>query len=162
MTMAVAAVTIAQRYGLPQFVEDEDFDSSVRDMEFWELVTDLPKKKQGHVVYLSLSTKVRQACAALTKEERNEDDGLSKITEKLKELYGVTEDQAMFNAYEKFEIFQRASDINISEYINKFEQLYQKLISFKITLTSAVLAYQLLKDANLPKTTRDVTRATVQ
>ena len=65
------------------------------EMEFWELVTDLPKKKQGPVVYLSLSTKVRQACAALTKEELNE-DRLSKITKKLKELYGVTEDQAMF------------------------------------------------------------------
>ena len=67
----------------------------------------------------------------------------------------------MFNAYEKFETFQRASDMNISEYINKFEQLNQKLISFKITLPSAVLAYQLLKNANLPKTTRDLTRATV-
>ena len=47
--------------------------------------------------------------------------------------------------------------MNISEYINKFEQLNQKLISFKITLPSAVLAYQLLKNANLPKTTRDLT-----
>ena len=103
--MAAATVTIAQKYGLPQFVEDGDFDSWVRDMEFWELVTDLPKKKQGPVVYLSLSTKVRQACAALTKEELNEDDGLSKITKKLKELYGVTEDQAMLMPMKHLRLF---------------------------------------------------------
>ena len=159
--MAAAKVTIAQKYGLPQFSEDGDFDSWKRDMEFWELVTDLPKKKQGPVVYLSLSEKVRQACSSLTKEELNEDDGLNKITNKLKELYSVTEDQAMFNAYENFETFQRPNDMNICEYINKFEQLNQKLVNFKITLPSAVLAYQLLKNANLPPATRDLIRATV-
>jgi len=57
--MAAATVTIAQKYGLPQFTEEGDFDSWVRDMDFWELVTDLPKEKRGPVVYLSLSTKIR-------------------------------------------------------------------------------------------------------
>jgi len=159
--MAAATVTIAQKYGLPQFTEEGDFDSWVRDMEFWELVTDLPKKKRGPVVYLSWSTKIRQACSALTKEELNTDDGLQKIIQKLKELYSVTEDQAMFNAYEKFETFQRPKDMIISDYINMFEQLNQKLICFQITLPPAVLAYQLLKNADLPKATRDLIRATV-
>lgn len=161
LEMAAPTITIAQKYGLPQFKEDGDFDSWARDIEFWELVTDLPKKKRGPVVYLSLSTKIRQACSALTKDELNTDDGLQIITQKLKELYSVTEDQAMFNSYEKFETFQRPKDMTISDYINKFEQLHQKLVSFKIELPSAVLAYQLLKNANLPKSTRDLIRATV-
>ena len=44
---------------------------------------------------------------------------------------------------------------------NQFEQLNQKLKNFKIELPSAVLAYQLLKNANMPKATHDLTRATV-
>ena len=49
--------------------------------------------------------------------------------------------------------------MTISDFINEFEHLNQKLKSFKIELPSAVLAYQLLKSANLPKSTRDLARA---
>ena len=161
MASGNGTVTIAQKYGLPQFNEDGDFDSWVRDMELWGLVTDLDAKKRGPVVFLSLSLKVRQACSSLSKEELNADDGLQKLIEKLKELYGLTEDQSMFNAYEKFETFQRPKTMSISDYVNKFEELNQKLRAFKIELPTAVLAYQLLKNANLPKATRDLTRATV-
>ena len=41
----------------------------------------------------------------------------------------------------------------ISDYINNFEQIYQKLKKHKIELPSAVLVYKLLKNANLPKST---------
>lgn len=159
--MATGTITKVQKYGLPQFSEDGDFDAWVHDLELWEVVTELPKKKQGPVVYLSLNSKVRQACSALTKEELNEEDGLNKLVNKLKELYGITEDQAMFNAYEKFETFHRSKTMSIGDYVNEFEQLNQKLKSFKIELPTAVLAYQLLKNADLLKATRELTRATV-
>ena len=61
MASGNSTVTIAQKYGLPQFTEDGDFDSWVRDMELWGLVTDLDAKKRGPVVFLSLSLKARQA-----------------------------------------------------------------------------------------------------
>ena len=57
----------------------------------------------------------------------------------------------MSNAYEKFETFQRPKAMLISDHINNFEQLYQKLKKDKIELPSAVLAYQLLKNPNLSK-----------
>uniref|UniRef100_A0A7M5XEQ1 Integrase catalytic domain-containing protein n=1 Tax=Clytia hemisphaerica TaxID=252671 RepID=A0A7M5XEQ1_9CNID len=50
---------------------------------------------------------------------------------------------------------------NIAEYINQFEQLNHKLKTYKIELPSPVLAYQLLKNANLPKSKRDLARATI-
>ena len=157
--MAVT-VTIGQKYGLPQFSEDSDFDHWTHEVEMWQLITDLPKEKHGLVLYLSLNQKVRQACASLTKDELNKPDGLDKLIEKLRELYAVSEDQAMFNAYEKFETFRRPETMNITDYINEFEQLNQKLISYKIELPPAILAYQLLKNANLPKEKRDLARAT--
>ena len=55
----------------------------------WQLVTDLAKAKQGPVLYLSLPPKVRQACATLTKEELNVDDGLNRLITKLREFYAV-------------------------------------------------------------------------
>ena len=41
----------------------------------------------------------------------------------------------------------------ISDCINNFRQIYQKLNKHKIELPSAVLVYELLKNANLPKPT---------
>ena len=113
------------------------------------------------MLFLSLNGKVRQAYASLSKEELNKEDGLDKLVKKLRELYCASQDQAMYSAYEKFETFQRPETMTITEYINEFEHLNQKLVTYKITLPSAVLAYQLLKNENLPKDKRDLARATV-
>ena len=51
--------------------------------------------------------------------------------------------------------------MSISDYINNFQQIYQKLKKHKIELPSAVLEYELLKNDNLSKPTWDLTRATV-
>lgn len=60
--------------------------------------------------------KACQTCAAFTKEGLNEDDGLGKLTTKLKEDL-FTEDQAMFNAYEKFETFHRQNEMRLNQHI---------------------------------------------
>ena len=51
------------------------------------------------------------------------------------------------------ETFQKPKAMLLSDYVNNFEQFYQKLKKFKIEPPSAVLAYQLLKNANLSKPT---------
>ena len=159
--MATASVTIGQKYGLPPFSEDADFEHWLYELKLWRNVTDLSKEKQGPVLFLSLNGKVRQACASLSKKELNKEDGLDKLVKKLRELYCVSQDQAMYSAYEKFETFQRPETMTITEYINEFEHLNQKLVTYKITLPLAVLAHQLLKNANLPKDKHDLARATV-
>ena len=64
----------------------------------------------------------------------------------MRELYAVLKDQAMFTAYEQFETFQIDSGMNITEYINQFEQLNHKLKTYKI---------------DLPKSKRDLVRVTI-
>ena len=152
--------SIAYKYGLPQ-LDDSEFEHWKHEIELWQLVTDLPKGKQGPVIYLSLSGKARLACACLTKEQLNADDGVEILTTKLSELYAKDKDQATYEAYEKFETFRRDSNMNIRDYINEFEHLNDRLKQFKIDLPDAVLAYQLLKNANLPADKRDLARATI-
>ena len=54
------------------------------ELDMCKLVTDLPKAKQGSVIFFSLNPKMRQACAGLSKEEINRDDGVDKLVMKLK------------------------------------------------------------------------------
>ena len=118
--------SIAHKYGLPQ-LDDDDFEHWKHELEMWQLVTDLPNTKQGPVIYLSLSGKARQACASLTKDALNAQDGVKTLLDKLTELYAKDKDQAMYQAYERFETFRRNSNVTIRDYINEFERLNDKL-----------------------------------
>ena len=66
-----------------------------------------------------------------------------------------------FEAYDTFERYQRPVDIGITEYINTFERLYQKAKNFKLELPDGVLAYRLLRSANLSDTHVQLARATL-
>ena len=133
-------MSLAQKYGLPPFVKDQDFESWVHEVEMWAFVTEVKKEKQACTVYLTLPKEVRLACKSLTQQELSEDGGMKKLTDKLRELYAVEKDQAMFNAYEKFETFRRG-DTSMKDYINEFERLHQDLESYNIVIPSPVLAY---------------------
>ena len=57
--------------------EKEEIDLWLHDLQVWQCVTDLEKKQQGPVIYLSLPDKVRRACgdiseANLNKNKRND------------------------------------------------------------------------------------------
>ena len=58
------------------------------------------------MLFLSLNGKVRHACMSLSKEELNKKDGLDNLVKKYRELDCISQDQAMYSAYEKFETFQ--------------------------------------------------------
>ena len=85
MAVAVSALTVAAKYGVPQFSENGDFDQWENEMEMWKMITELPPIKQGPVTYLSLSNKVKTQCG-LKKEDLAQDDGLEKLIMKLRAI----------------------------------------------------------------------------
>ena len=54
-------------------------------------------------------------------------------------------------ALENFETFKRPENMKRTDYLNKFEQLYNKTKSYGTQMLENILAYQLLKSANLPE-----------
>ena len=52
-------------------------------------------------------------------------------------------------ACEKFESFQRPTEINVIDYINKFERLWYEIQRYEMTLPTVVLAHNVLKSANI-------------
>ena len=59
------------------------------------------------------------------------------------------ESSQTYEAYETFEKFVQPSGMSISDYVIKFELLYFKAKSFHMEILDGVLAYSLLKSANL-------------
>ena len=53
--------------------------------------------------------------------------------------------------FEEFEDFQRKPDMSITEYIASFDSRYRKIEKLKMVLPSEILAFKLLKKANISK-----------
>ena len=84
------------------------------------------------------------------------------ITDKLKLLFAKVTNQAAFIAYQNFETFQRPETMSIIGYINKFELLNAKITKYGMTLPTGVLAYQLLKNANISLEKQQLIHATIE
>ena len=113
------------------------------------------------MIYLSLEGQARRLCSTIKIEELNAEDGVNKVISKLKEFYEKDAEQLAFDAYEKFEMFQRPVDMMIADYCNEFDIRYNVIKEKKMELPQGVLAYRLLKSANLSKEKQALVRATV-
>ena len=67
----------------------------------------------------------------------------------------------IFTAYEDFETFQRPLEMTIVEYINEFERLYNTIKVHKMELPTGVLAYRMLKSANISEEKQQLVRVTL-
>ena len=77
--------------------------------------------------------------------------GLSNIINTLQTKYGEREDIKMFKFYEEFESLVKNKNETMKDFIIKFETLYKKLERSGMKLPDLMLAYRLMKSANLGK-----------
>ena len=87
----------------PSMREESSYEEWKKEIEIWKLFTDLPKKKHGPALLLSLSGKARDAALELNAVDIAAEDGIDKVIEKLDTLFLVDKDQLAFEAYEQFE-----------------------------------------------------------
>ena len=129
--------------------------------KIWQCVTDLEVKKQGLAIYLALEGPARQACSNIDVKELHSENGIKIIIEKLKSLCAKDVSQSSsFHGipYENFENFTRPEGMSVLNYINKFDQLYEVIKKYKM---DGVLAYRLLKCANISKEKQQLARASL-
>ncbi len=145
----------------PPMRNDTSYDDWKKEIEVWKLLTDLEKEKQGPALLLSLSGKARDAALELDIVDISTDTGLATIINRLDRLFLVDRDKLAFAAYEKFESHTRSSDLSIESYLADFDHLYNNVKKFGMILPEGVLAFRLLKSANLTQDEEKLARATV-
>lgn len=85
------------------------------------------------------------------KDELRVIGGLANIIKMLQGKYGVEEETLLFNWYEEFESLRKDKEESMKDFINRFDRLYKKLERNELKLPEVVLAYRLMKSANLGK-----------
>ena len=121
----------------------------------WKLgeITDLEKEKQGIVIALTLpkmdETGIREKVFdELTIADLKKENGLDLLLEFMDKKLKKDD---LADSWEKFKDFEeyKRTEQSIAEYISKFDQKYKKMVKKEMTLPEEILAFMLLKRANL-------------
>ena len=145
----------------PLLSKASSYEVWLKEIQIWEAFTDLKKVKRGPAIFLTLEDKAREAILELEVDNISSEDGVKNITNKLDQLYLKDKTQSLYEAYDKFERFKRPDDMSIGEYINEFERLKCKTETYGTSLSTDVLAYRVLKSANLSQHHEQLARATI-
>ena len=145
----------------PSLEKSVSYDAWLKEISIWQTFTDIDAKKQGPAVFLTLEGKARETVLELDVKEINCDSGVENIIKCLDKLYLKDKTQTAFETYEKFEKYRRPTEMTISDFINEFERLLNKTKQYGSNMSSDILAYRLLKAANLPEYHEQLTRATI-
>lgn len=145
----------------PALSKSSTYETWLKEIKIWQKFTDLTVGKQGPAIFLTLEGKAREAVLELEVNDISGDEGVKNIISKLNTLYLKDKTQSAYEAYDIFEKFRRPSDMSITEYINEFERLHSKTKHYGTEMSTDILAYRLLKSANLSEHHQQLAKATI-
>ena len=141
----------------PALNKGKCFEIYRKEILAWGELTDLPKYKQGIVVALSLpeddETHIRERVFdQIPLQDLKTDDGLIILLNFLDKHCGKDELVDSLEKYEDFESFEREDGQSFQNFISVFDLKYKKIEQKNMKLAPEVLAFRLLKKANLTRT----------
>jgi hypothetical protein len=132
-----------------------------KEVDVWATLTNLSKSKQGPALWMALKGKAKQAIQDMEIDEIKADNGMEKMLEKLDAIFKTDDNQAAYLTYRDFETFVRPYDMNIQDFIIKFESLNSQIKKHNMVLPDGVLAYRFLHSVNLKDEEMKLCRATI-
>ena len=165
MEPAAAASLAASLVLPPPFLEGKgSYENYKKELEIWQLMKTCSAEEQGAIVFRSLrnNEKAKNAALELTAQQIGSKDGLELILGKLDKVYLGDENLRIITSLDQFENFKRSPSVDMTTFLLEFERLHGKLKSHQITYPDGVLAYRLMKAANISHEHEQLLRATVE
>ena len=79
---------MASNYKAPPTLGDNTvYENWKKEIKIWQVFTDLPKKKRGPAIYVTLSGKAREAVLEFDIKELNNDSGADSVLKRLDKLF---------------------------------------------------------------------------
>ena len=158
----MAEGTDVYRTGPPVPLLKESYVTFKKEVNLWQTISSVPVPKQAGTLLLRLPEKAKSVALEMdlnvlqngvtsTAEDGTETtkNGVKCLLEELDKIYLDDIAREKFTCYDSFRKLSRDSSQNIKDYVLEFEKHVKRLQEFKIELPSAVLAYELLRSANV-------------
>ena len=132
-----------------------------KDIEVWKKLTDTPKAKMGVALQYACRNKERlhEAVLNIPDEQVDGEEGITNVLKVLDELHCVDKRDSALRCYNDFESLIRKDRQNIADFILEFEALYNKAKTNGNQFSDDLLAYKLLKAANLSESDERMVKA---
>ena len=147
----------------PFFDKNKDnYSKWKKKLTLWQTITDVDQKKQGGLITLKLDDETQElVLESISATDISSDEGAQKVIDYLDGLYQKDKSTTEFEIYEEFEIYRRPNNLKMKDFITEFEKRWKRTSSQGTALSDNVLAYRLLKSANLNPRKEELLRATV-
>lgn len=133
----------------PKFDVARPYECWRNEVGIWRFVTELDKKKQALAVVLGLEGRARETALEISVQDLNTDNGMETLLAKLDEVFLREEKDRAYEAYSYFDSISKDHTVSMADYIIDFEQRYNQMKKYNMTLPDAVLAFNLLDTACL-------------
>ncbi|KAK4314174.1 hypothetical protein Pmani_014507 [Petrolisthes manimaculis] len=136
----------------PVFGGDKGYERWKTELEAWQLVTNVEKKKQAITVALSFpeGSEVRdRVFNEIEITVLNADDGMKALLQQMDTWYKKDKLASAYDSWSDFDSFRKTDDLTMESYIMQFEKRHKKLSKHNIVLPESILAFKLLDCAGL-------------
>ena len=140
---------MASGYKNPPKFDEDGYESWKNELDMWQLVTDLEKRKQALAVTLSLTGKAKEAALGINAGDLNKEEGMKTLIDTLDKVFLKEQVDCAYESYTNFDKYKKEVSMSMSDYIIEFDQRYQKTRKYDMALPDAVLAFKLLDNASL-------------
>ena len=145
----------------PVYQEGHSNEEYKRDIQIWILLKVATREESGLLVYRTLTGRAKASCNDLTPDEIASEDGLDLILQRLDTLFLGDDNLRIYRDLDVFEKFRRVNGMSMTDFILEFENLHNKIRSHEISYPDGILAYRLIKSANLSGYHEELLKATV-
>ena len=145
----------------PLLSKSKTYDDWIKLLSIWLKFTSFKSVKQGLAIVLNLEGEAHEEVLELHTDVISEKDGVSKIIKRLNKIYRKGELSQKYNALEAFETYKRKGSTSIRDFLTEFEKHLHKTRTYGTTMSDDLLAYHLIKAANLTMRNKQLVKATI-
>ena len=146
----------------PKLSECKSYDDWIKLINIWTDFVTLDKSKHAQAIVLqALEGEARDAALEIESAELSAEDGVKKVMERLDKLYKKDELTERYNAIDALDAYRRPKNTTMKDFLIEFDKRLYKAKSYKSTMSDDLLAYRLLKAANLDDVHEQLIKATV-
>ena len=146
----------------PKLVDETNYEIYKQELDIWRLLKVCPPNEEGPLIFGTLPDKAKSAVLSLGAQAIGSANGLELILNRLDKLYLSEKNQRIFQALDSFEKYRRPPNMTMNVFILEFQKLHDKLSLYDCKYPDGVLAYRMLKAANISNEHEKLVCATVE
>ena len=149
-------ISMTTRINPPSLNSTKSYERFKQELSAWREITELKKEKQGIAVALSLPeddvNRIKdKVFDQISLDDLKSADGLDILLTFLDKHLGKDDLSDSVEKFDEFDDCQRKEGQTIQEFIGIFDSLYRKIEKKGMKLPPEILAFKLLKKANITK-----------